>query len=50
MKIYTYHEIASDYNLWGEYMDIGAVMTRADFDLLSVAERIQQLRDCFGDE
>ena len=44
----TYDEIAGDWDLWREYMDTGSVMTREEFDALSMSDRVDQLAACFG--
>ena len=46
----TYAEIAENYGLWGEYIDTGAEMTEAEFDTLTVDERIAIIVECMGKE
>lgn len=41
-------QIANSWPLWQEYMDAGATMTEAEFEALTVAERIELLESCFG--
>lgn len=48
MTSLTYEQIAADFRLWNDYMDTGAVMTRDEFDALSVAEKLQLQVDAFG--
>ena len=48
MSRYTNEQIASDFDLWGEYYDTGATMTREEFDALTIEQRIALLVDVFG--
>lgn len=40
---YTNDQIASDYQLWGEYADPGNTMTEEEFNEMSYAEKIEIL-------
>lgn len=46
----TYTEIASDWVLWCEQIDPCAVMTRAEFDGLSIAVKVALITACCGPE
>lgn len=46
----TYAKIAADFRLWGEYMDAGTTMSRAEFDSMSVAEKVALQVEAFGVE
>ena len=41
-------EIATSWELWCEYVDPAATMTRAEWDAMSVAERLRLMVECFG--
>jgi len=45
---YTYREIAESWDLWKEAVDPGANMTEADFDDMSIEERVLHMVACFG--
>ena len=46
----TYWDIATDFDLWGAYVDPYATMTKEDFDNMLPEEKIALLRKLFGDE
>jgi hypothetical protein len=46
----TYEEIASDFNLWQEYIDPDATMTRLEFNDMNYDERKTFIADNFGPE
>jgi len=46
-KHYTMAEIATNYELWVEFVDPNATMTEAEFDELSTAEKIAMQREMF---
>lgn len=46
----TYRENAENFELWAEYVDPGATVTREEFEKMTVTEKIQIQIDCFGDE
>jgi hypothetical protein len=46
----SYKEIATDWELWCERVDPNGTMTRDEFDVISIDERIQIIVDCFGKE
>ena len=50
MPTATYHEIASDYALWCEYVDPGAEGTEEQWAAMTHDERIGIIVACFGDE
>ena len=41
-------KIAADWDLWREYVDTDAVMTRQEFDLMTVEQRIALIKQVFG--
>ena len=50
MPTATYHEIASDYALWCEYVDPGAEGTEEQWAAMTHDERIGIIVACSGDE
>jgi len=44
----TNERIASDYALWGEYVDSANTMTEAEFDATSMDDGLALMRKCFG--
>ena len=42
----TNEEIARDWNLWIEYVDPDATMTREEFDAMSIEERLEFMEQC----
>ena len=50
MAQFSHEQIASDFNLWSEYVDPDAALTRADFDAMSMTERVGLITDTFGAE
>lgn len=46
----SYTQIAESFDLWGEYVDPDATMTREQFDTMSVDEKVKIQRDLFGKE
>lgn len=47
---YTYAQIASDYSLWLELVDIDGIMSRETFDATSVSALIDVMIEMFGEE
>lgn len=47
---HTYFEIANDYGLWQQFVDADAAMTEAEFNSLSVDEKILLQVEAFGPE
>ena len=47
---YSYEEVARDFNLWGTYADPHGVLTEEDFDSMTVEEKIELLKNLFGNE
>ena len=45
---YTYQKIAEDFALWAEFVDTDATMTEAEFNELSIEEKVQLQVDAFG--
>lgn len=50
MKHPTYAQVASDYNLWGQYVDPQNTMTEEEFDNMSFEELLQMEIEIFGPE
>ena len=50
MKHPSYEEVATDWELWCDYADPGATMTKEQFDEMTTEEKIQMQIECFGDE
>ena len=46
----THIEMASDYELWLEYVDPAGVVSQEQFDAMSVTERIAMIEEVFGKE
>lgn len=49
-KQYTYEQIATNYELFADYVDTAATMTKEDFEKLSVEEKIGMQTEMFGEE
>ena len=47
MKSPTNKQIAESFELWSEYFDTGAQMSRQEFDNLTIKERLEMLNDIF---
>lgn len=47
---YTYEQIANDYALWTELVDIDGNMSRETFDATPVSELVAMMTDMFGPE
>jgi hypothetical protein len=50
MKHPSYEEVATDYELWCDYVDPGATMTEEQFNEMTTEEKVQMQIECFGDE
>ena len=50
MSAHTHNEIASEWNLWLDYVDPVGTMAREDFDAMPMEQKIQIQVDCFGPE
>jgi hypothetical protein len=46
----TYAQQASSFDLWQEYVDPEATITREQFDAMSHADRVALIVDTFGPE
>lgn len=44
---YTDEEIASNYTLWQEYADPHGTMSEAEFDAMTIAEKVAMLSEMF---
>ena len=44
----TYAQIASSFNLWGEYVDPDATTSEGEFDAMSHADRMALMVEAFG--
>lgn len=49
-RTHTYAEIANNWTLWREYVDLDAAMTIEEFDAMSTADRIAAQVEAFGSE
>ena len=49
-KQHTYEQIANDYALWVEFVDVDAAMTREEFEALSTEEKVDLQVEAFGEE
>lgn len=47
---HSYEEIANDYSLWIQFVDSDATMTEAEFEALSIEEKVKLQVDAFGAE
>lgn len=47
---YTYEQIANNYALWNELVDIDGIMSRETFDATPVSELIAMMIEMFGPE
>lgn len=43
-------DIASDFDLWGQYMDPQGLDSREDFERLTLAEKLESMTRCYGGE
>lgn len=43
-------DIATDFDLWGEYIDPHATMTEDEFNNLSLDDRLSMMHEAFPDE
>ena len=46
----TYENVARSFKLWEEFTDPYSTMTEAEFDALTVEQRLRILTDIFGEE
>jgi|JI10StandDraft_1071094.scaffolds.fasta_scaffold1865152_2 hypothetical protein len=46
----SYEEVATDWELWCDYVDPSATMTKEQFDEMTTEEKIQMQIECFGEE
>ncbi len=49
-EIYTYKEIASDYELFGTYVDPDRTIEEDEFDAMSLEEVVKLIEECCGPE
>lgn len=47
---YTYAQIAGDFRLWCEFFDTGAEMTEAEFNALTIDQKVELQVKAFGPE
>ncbi len=47
---YTYEQIANNFALWTELVDIDGIMSRETFDTTPVSELVEMMTDMFGPE
>lgn len=43
----TYEEIASDFKLWGEYVDPDGVDSEEEFNRMTLEQRVEIIDTCF---
>ena len=46
----TYAQVAADWNLWNEFVNTDATMTREEFDALTVEQKVALQVEAFGKE
>ena len=46
----SYADIARDWNLWCDYVDPGATMTEAEFNSMTIDEKVDMQTNAFGEE
>ena len=46
----TYTEIANDWNLWNEFVNTDAAMSRDEFDALTTEQKVALQVEAFGPE
>ena len=49
-KQHTYAEIAADWSLWNEFVNVDATMTREEFDSLTIEQKVALQVEAFGVE
>jgi len=50
MEQATCEDKARNYSLWAEYIDPDATMTEAEFDAMSISEKIDMIHEMFPGE
>ena len=50
MKQVTCEDKARNFDLWGQYIDPAATMTEAEFDAMSIGEKIDLIHEMFPSE
>lgn len=48
MNAHTNNEIATNYALWVEYVDADGTTTRAEFDAMSIEQKLALIEAAFG--
>ena len=46
----SYFQITMDYDVWCEFLDPSARVTKEDFNLMTLVERMAYISGCYGDE
>jgi hypothetical protein len=46
----TYEQTANDFQLWMEYVDPHATMTKEEFEQMSIAEKVAMQVEIWGEE
>ena len=46
-SIFSRYELATDYNLWSEYIVPAAIISKKKFSAMTVAEKIKIMEDLF---
>lgn len=47
---HTYAEIAADWALWNEFVNVDAAMSREEFDSLTIEQKVSMQVEMFGAE
>lgn len=47
---HTYAEIAADWTLWNEFVNVDAAMSREEFDGLTIEQKVAMQVEMFGAE
>ena len=50
MRKYSYAEIATDFDIWCEYFDPGANISKEEYEKMTFLECIDEIIDRFGEE
>lgn len=50
MESPTNRQIATDYSLWVEYHDPNGLVSKAEFDEITIDEKLQSIADAHGND
>jgi hypothetical protein len=48
MSLFTYEQIAANFNLWQEYVDQDATMSQEEFDAMTIEQKVNLQIEAFG--